>query len=229
MTPPETSPTGKPESGRLRGVIFDMDGVLVMSEPILARAAAAMFAEKGFVVRHEEFHPFIGMGEDRYLGGAAEARGIPMDPERDKARTYALYLDLIKGRLKALPGVVDFVAECRRRGLKTAVASSADEIKVIGNLDEIGLPASRFDAVVNGSQVAKKKPAPDLFLEACRRLNLEPAQCLVIEDAIAGVAAAKEAGCRCLAVTTSFPPDKLIQADWVAANLTEAPAEALAW
>ena len=74
------------------------------------------------------------MGEDRYLGGVAEARGIPMDPERDKARTYALYLEVIKGRLKPLPGVVDFVAECRRRGLKTAVASSADEIKVKGNL-----------------------------------------------------------------------------------------------
>ena len=63
-----------------------------------------MFAEKGYEVRHEEFHPFIGMGEDRYLGGVAEARGIPIDPERDKARTYALYLDLIKGQLKPLPG-----------------------------------------------------------------------------------------------------------------------------
>src|SRR5205807_7886311 len=102
-----------------------MDGVLVLSEPLLAQAAARMFAEKGFEVRHEEFHPFIGMGEDRYLGGVAEARGIPMDPERDKARTYAIYLDLIKGRLEPLPGVVAFVTECRRRGLKTAVELSA--------------------------------------------------------------------------------------------------------
>ena len=97
--------------------------------------------------------------------------GIPLDPARDKARTYALYLDLIKGRLTALPGVRDFVATCRTRGLALAVASSADEIKVNGNLDEIGLPPSTFDVVVNGSEVAKKKPAPDIFLEACRRLG----------------------------------------------------------
>lgn len=214
---------------KLRGVIFDMDGVLVLSEPLLAQAAAAMFAEKGYTVRHEEFHPFIGMGEDRYLGGVAEARGIPMDPERDKARTYALYLEVIRGRLEALPGVADFVESCRRRGLKTAVASSADEVKVLGNLDEIGLPPSTFDAVVNGSQVARKKPAPDIFLEACRRLGLDPSACLVVEDAVAGVAAAKAAGCRCLAVTTSFSRDQLGQADWVAGGLDHAPPEALAW
>ncbi len=213
----------------LSGVIFDMDGVLVMSEPLLAQAAATMFAEKGYTVRHEEFHPFIGMGEDRYLGGVAEARGIPIDPERDKARTYALYLEIIRGRLVPLPGVVDFVAACRRRGLKTAVASSADEIKVLGNLNEIGLPPSTFDVVVNGNLAARKKPAPDLFLEACRQLALEPSRCLVIEDAIAGVAAAKAAGCRCLAVTTSFGREQLAQADWIAANLAAVPAGAMAW
>ncbi len=225
---PGASTLATPEI-QLRGVIFDMDGVLVMSEPLLAEAAARMFAEKGYTVRHEEFHPFIGMGEDRYLGGVAEARGIPMDPARDKARTYELYLDIIKGKLKALPGVTGFVAECHHRGLKTAVASSADEIKVLGNLNEIGLPPSTFDVVVSGSQVAKKKPAPDIFLEACRRLELEPSQCLVVEDAIAGVAAAKGAGCRCLAVTTSFPRDQLGQADWVVSGLDQYPPEALAW
>src|SRR5438309_11184213 len=122
-----------------------------------------MFAEKGHVMREEEFRPFIGMGEDRFIGGVAEARGIPLDPARDKARTYAIYLDLIRGKLTPLPGVRDFVAACRGRGLALAVASSADAIKVEGNLHEIGLPASTFDAVVNGSQVARKKPAPDIF------------------------------------------------------------------
>ena len=219
-----------PTNGRLlRGVIFDMDGVLVLSEPLLAQAAIHMFAEKGFTVRHEEFRPYIGMGEDRFIGGVALDRGIPLDPARDKARTYALYLELIKGKLKPLPGVLEFVAECRRGGLALAVASSADAIKVEGNLSEIGLPASTFDVVVNGSMVARKKPAPDIFQEACRRLDLASAACLVIEDAIAGVAAAKAAGARCLAVTTSVPAEKLTQADWIAANLHEAPREALAW
>ncbi|MHC5542772.1 HAD family hydrolase, partial [Singulisphaera rosea] len=107
-------------SGTLRGVIFDMDGVLVLSEPLIAEAAMRMFAEKGYTVRHEEFRPFIGMGEDRFIGGVAEARGIPLDPEKDKAHTYAIYLELIKGRLTPLPGVRDFIAECRGGGLALA-------------------------------------------------------------------------------------------------------------
>jgi HAD superfamily hydrolase (TIGR01509 family) len=161
----------------------------------------------------------------------AEARGIPLDAPRDKARTYAIYLDLIKGRLKPLPGVRDQVACCRARGLRLAVASSADAIKVNGNLDEIELPASTFDVVVNGCEVARKKPAPDIFLEACRRLGLEPSACLVIEDALSGVAAAKAAGCRCLAVTTSFPAERLAAAgaDWVVVSLDHVPAEVFAW
>ena len=225
------TPANPPPSHRRqpRGVIFDMDGVLVLSEPLIAEAAIRMFAGKGYTVRHEEFRPFIGMGEDRFIGGVAEARGIPLDPERDKAHTYAIYLELIKGRLKPLPGVVAFVDECRRRGLAIAVASSADAIKVEGNLNEIGLPPSTFDVIVNGSQVARKKPAPDIFLEACRRLELDPSSCLVIEDAVAGVAAAKAAGMRCLAVTTSFAPEQLTQADWVARNLAEAPPGVLDW
>jgi beta-phosphoglucomutase len=216
---------------RLRGVIFDMDGVLVLSEPFTAAASIRMFAEKGYTVAREEFRPFLGMGEDRFIGGPAEARGIPLDPVRDKARTYAIYLDLIKGQLKALPGVREFVAACRASGLALAVASSADEIKVEGNLAEIGLPPSTFDVVVNGSQVAKKKPAPDIFLEACRRLGLEPAACLVIEDALSGIAAARAAGCRCLAVTTSFPADRLAEAgaDWIASGLDQAPSGAIDW
>lgn len=214
---------------RLRGVIFDMDGVLVLSEPLIAEAAIRMFAEKGAVVRHEEFQPFIGMGEDRFIGGVAEARGIPLDPAPDKARTYAIYLDLIKGKLKPLPGVVDYVRKCRERGLKIAVASSADTIKVEGNLHEIGMPPEQFDVVVSGSEVARKKPAPDIFLEASRRLGLDCATCLVVEDAVAGVAAAKAAGAHCLAVTTSFPAEQLAAADWVAHDLTVAPPEALDW
>src|SRR6516162_598556 len=150
-----------------------MDGVLVDSEPFLAQAAIRMFAERGYDLKPEEFRPFVGMGEDRYLGGPAEAHGIPFDPARDKARTYALYLEMIRGRLHPLPGVLEFVARCREKGLSMAVASSADAIKVEGNLHEIGLPASTFDAVITGSDVERKKPFPDIFLEAARRLDLD--------------------------------------------------------
>jgi HAD superfamily hydrolase (TIGR01509 family) len=200
-----------------------MDGVMVDSEPFIKEAARRMFAEKGVAVRVEDFDPFVGTGENRFISGVAEKYGVPLDVERDKARTYAIYLELIRGRLKALPGVFDFIAECRRRGLKLAVASSADAVKVQGNLHEIGLAPSTFDALVNGSQVQRKKPAPDIFLTAAARLGLEPDHCLVVEDAVAGVAAAKAAGARCLALTTSFPADALTAADWIAPNLAHVP------
>jgi HAD superfamily hydrolase (TIGR01509 family) len=212
-------------------VIFDMDGVLVESEPFIAEAAARMFAEKGVAVLHEEFRPFIGTGEDRFLGGVAEARGVALDMPRDKIRTYEIYLDLIRDGLEPLPGVREFIGRCRSLGLKLAVASSADRMKVEGNLCELGLPADSFDALVVGEDVVRKKPAPDIFLLAAHRLGLDPVTCLVVEDAVAGVQAAKAAGSRCLGLTTSFGAERLAAAgaDWTAANLEGTPDQVLDW
>ncbi len=209
----------------LRGVILDMDGVLVDSEPLIKEAGCRMFAEKGVQVLPDDFNPFIGTGENHLLGGVAEKYGVTLDIEKDKARTYQLYLELIPGRLKPEPGVFEFLAECRRRNLKMAVASSADAVKVAGNLGALGLSNSSFDTVINGSQVQRKKPFPDIFLAAAEALGLAPASCLVVEDAVAGVAAAKAAGARCLAVTTSFPAERLTAADWITANLAAVPPE----
>jgi HAD superfamily hydrolase (TIGR01509 family) len=94
-----------------------------------------------------------------------------------------------------------------------ANASSAAAIKVEYNLLEAGLSPSSFDAVVDASDVQRKKPHPDLFLTAAQRLALPPAACLVVEDAVARVEAAKAAGCRCLALTTTFPVERLTAAD----------------
>ena len=206
-----------------------MDGVLVNSESFIADAAIAMFAEKGHQIRREEFRPFIGTGEDRFIGGVAERRGILLEPARDKARTYEIYVQLIRGKLQPLPGAREFVDACRTRRLAIAVASGADEVKVEANLREVGLSPNLFAAIVDGTQIVRKKPAPDIFLEACRRLGLPPANCLVIEDAVAGVAAAKAAGARCVALTTSFDAKQLAMADWIAADLSRVPPEALEW
>jgi HAD superfamily hydrolase (TIGR01509 family) len=210
-------------------VIFDLDGVLAISEPLLAEAAIALFAEKGVAMTADDFRPFIGMGEDRYIGGAAEARGLQLELSRDKARLYEIYDEVIRGRLQPLPGAVELVHACRERGLAIAVASGADRVKVLANLREIGLPASLFGTVVDGNHVERKKPAPDIFLEAARRLELAPATCLVIEDAVSGVAAARAAGMRCLAVTSTFSAGELEGADWVAPDLAHVPDAAFAW
>ena len=91
----------------------------------------------------------------------------------------------------------------------------SDEVKVTANLAELGFPPSRFDAVVNGLQVARKKPAPDIFLSAATKLGLLPVQCTVVEDAVNGVQAARAAGMRCVAVAQTFPAAQLESADLV--------------
>jgi beta-phosphoglucomutase len=210
---------------RFEAVLFDMDGVLVDSEPFIAEAAAAMLAERhGVVAKREDFLPFVGMGEDRFISGVAEKHGATVELPRDKARTYELYFQLIAGRLRELPGAVAFVRGCARRGLKTAVATSADRRKLEANLREIGLGESDFGALVDGLQVERKKPFPDIYLEAARRLGVEPGRCLVVEDAVSGVKAAKAAGMACLAIGGSFPEGELraAGADCFAADLTEA-------
>lgn len=206
-----------------------MDGVLLDSEAYICQAAMDMFKEKGFVVLAEDFLPFTGMGENRYLGGVAEKHHIPFELEKDKARTYEIYADLVRGKLEALDGVHDFISNCQKRGLKIAVASSADAVKVNINLEEIGLDRSLFQAVVTGLDVKHKKPAPDVFLKAARLVGVDPDSCLVVEDAISGVAAGKASGARVLALTTSFPAEELSDADWIRATLATAGSEVLDW
>lgn len=213
----------------LRGVIFDMDGVLVDSEEWICRAAIRMFQEHGVEAKPEDFIPFVGAGENRYLGGVAEKHGFPMDIDRDKARTYEIYAEMVRGRLEPLPGVHDFIGRCRGRGLKFALATSADEVKMLTNLREIGLPPETFDALVNGLDVEKKKPDPEIFLLAAERMGIDGPECLVVEDSPNGVAAAKAAGARCLGLTTSFSQVDLMEADWLAPTLAEAPSACLEW
>jgi beta-phosphoglucomutase len=213
----------------IKGVLFDMDGVIVDSEAFIAEAAVRMFAEHGVSVRSQEFLPFVGTGEERYLGGVAEQHGFGFDIARDKARTYAIYGEIIRGRLRPLPGVREFIARCRSMRLKTALASSADRIKLNQNFAEIQIPLDSFDAVVCGTDIARKKPDPEIFLLAASRCGLSAGECLVVEDAVNGVAAAKSAGARCLGLTTSFTPAQLSGADWFAPNLAHAPSACLEW
>lgn len=211
------------------GVIFDMDGVLVDSEEFICQAACRMFAEKGLIVQPEDFVPFVGMGENRYIGGVAEKYNLPVDIDAVKKRTYDIYLEIIKGVLKPLPGVHEFIDTCRKRGKKIAVASSADRRKVLGNLAEIDLPTECFDAVITAEDVEHKKPAPDIFLLAAERIGLEAKDCLVVEDAVSGVAAAKAAGAKCLALTSSFTREQLAGADYFAEDLSKTTEAVLHW
>jgi beta-phosphoglucomutase-like phosphatase (HAD superfamily) len=240
------SPTG--------AIIFDMDGVLTDSEWFIAEAGRLMFWETHRVeITHGDFKDFMGMGENRFLGGVAEKYRIPgFEIERDKERTYAIYVDLIKGKLKPMPGAVEFVRSCKDQAckgqackdqacegrtseggapaaLKIAVATSTDYIKMMANLEAIGLAQGVFDALVNGLEVERRKPFPDLFLEAAKRLGVEPGRCWVVEDSVSGVAAAKAAGMRCLGLTTTTTAEAIRSrgADLVVKDLSAVRVEDL--
>lgn len=213
----------------IQGVLFDMDGVLADSESFICKAAIMMFRELGIEVHAEDFHPFVGMGENRYIGGVAEKYGIPVNIEQVKARTYELYGELVRGKLSPLPGVHEFIFKCRKKGLKLALATSADNIKMEINLKEIGLSRGSFDAIITGLDVKKKKPSPDIYLMAAKNLGLDPGSCLVVEDAVSGIEAGKAAGCRCLAITSSFDSAALQKADWICDSLSNVPEEVLNW
>ena len=212
----------------IQGVIFDMDGVLADSEEFICEAAIAMFAEHGVTAKPEDFLPWVGTGENSYLGNVAAQYGFDIDIERDKARTYEIYAQLIRGRMKELPGSGDFVRRCRSLGLKTALATSADRSKMVDTLAEINLPVDLFDAAVSGLDVERRKPHPDIFLKAAGLIGLEPSNCLVVEDSVSGMQAGLAAGCRVLALTTTNEAPAMSDAHWVTENLSTVPEEVLA-
>lgn len=213
-------------------VIFDMDGVLCDSEPFICEAACRMFQERHHTtVTPPDFLPFVGAGEDRFLGGVAEKYGIHLSMPSDKERTYAIYLQIIQGRLHPLPGAVDFISHLQKAGLKLAIATSADRVKLDGNLKQIGLPPSTFNAIVTGSEITLKKPHPEIFTTAAEKLSLPNSRCLVIEDAVNGIKAGRAAGSPCLGITTSFDSSTLrdVGAHWTAPDLAHVPADLLSF
>jgi beta-phosphoglucomutase len=213
----------------IRGILFDMDGVLVDSESFMCEAAIMMFGELGIKVSPEDFRPFVGMGENRYLGGVAESHGMKIDIAKSKARAYEIFGMIVRGKLFPLSGAHEFIAVCRKKGFKLALATSADNIKMEVNLKEIGLTLNTFDSIITGLDVENKKPFPDIYIKAAQSLDLEPKECLVVEDAVSGIKAGKSAGCKCLAITTSFDASALKEADWICESLLKVPGEALDW
>lgn len=190
--------------------LFDMDGVLVHSEPVTLRAAIEVLAEYGITACREDFRPFIGAGEERLVGGVAEKYGVPYEPAM-KDKTYKKYVEYVKDGLTVYPGAKEVIAKLKEKGHQVALCSSADFIKVEANLLGADIPVEWFDALLCGNAVERKKPFPDIFLAAAKELSAEPSCCLVIEDAINGIQAAKNAKMRCAALTTSFKREQLVE------------------
>ena len=191
-----------------QAILFDMDGVLIESEYLMRASAIRALADYGVTAQHEDFLEFTGMGEDRFVGGVAEKHGLTYKTEM-KELAYDYFGQRVKEEAHVPAGVKEMLETLHAKGLTLAVCSAADLRKVRYNLMAIGVDENIFSALVTGSDVARKKPFPDIYLEGARRIGMEPKDCLVIEDAISGIQAAHAAGMDAVGVPTTFSQEVL--------------------
>jgi HAD superfamily hydrolase (TIGR01549 family) len=210
---------------KIKAVIFDMDGVLTDSEGAITKASVEALYNFGVNAKEEDFKEFTGMGDDKFIGGVSEKYGIKYDLSM-KAKAYEIYIKNAYEEVKVFPEskkTIETLCLLNRteKGCPIAVASSSDKLKVEANIKCIGVDTDCFNIIITGSDVARKKPFPDIYLKTAEMLKTAPENCLVIEDALSGVTAAKAAGMKCAAVTTSFSADKLKEkgADIILKNL----------
>lgn len=183
----------------LKALIFDMDGVIIDSEPIHFRVEKRLFEDLGLAISDDEHHSFVGTTsrwmwsyiKDKYKLNQSIEELVQME-----ATSYVDHLLSQKDK-KPIPGVVDLIQELHGNNVRLAVASSAS----VRNI-EIVLKMFRlerfFEVRVSGDEVRNGKPAPDVFLRCAKTLGLRPGECIVIEDSKNGVEAAKAAGMKCI-------------------------------
>lgn len=180
-------------------VLWDVDGVIIDSGEQHRLAWARMAAEEGLPFSDEAFWATFGMRNADILPRMFGITGPAERVQRLSDRKEAIYRELLARDAVALPGARELLATLHTAGYRQALASSAPPANIEAIVRLLGI-GPYLDAVVSGEHVAHGKPAPDIFLAAAAAVNIPPARCLVVEDAPAGVAAAKAGGMRCLAV-----------------------------
>jgi len=208
---------------KIQAVLFDMDGVLVDSEAIMLKGAQMALAEWGIETSPSDFVPFIGAGEDKFVGGVAELHGVPYVKDM-KRRAYEHYAELAAVTPIVISGATAMLKKLIASGTRIALCSAADWVKVEINIRTLGLVPEDFGAVLTGESVQKKKPFPDIYLAGAAALNMKPEDCIVVEDAVNGIRAGHAAGMRVIGVTTSFTPAQLTEQanpEWIIQNIGE--------
>lgn len=215
----------------LRAIIFDCDGVLADTERIHWQAFNEVLLQLGLHMSWDDYvERYLAYDDPTCFSAFLKDAGYTHD-ELLVSKLVQQKRDLLKGRsgglkLAAYPGVIEFVTEASKR-YHLAVASGAAHNEVMMVLNALGI-ADHFQAIVSAEDVAHGKPHPEPFIKAMKRLNerlnltppLNPDECLAIEDSFHGVSSAKAAGMWCLAVTNTYPKEKLSEADFVVEKLS---------
>lgn len=184
----------------MKAVIFDMDGVIIDSEPLHKDIGKDIFKELGLNISDEEYNTYIGttsyyMWND--IKNKYDLKNGLEDLVRNERDIYLKHLKANKDSVNPIEGVTKLIKELHENGIKLAVASSSP-IKVIETVIEIFNLNSYFDFLITGDSVKNSKPEPDIFLYAAEKLDVSPKQCIVIEDSCNGTKAAKKAEMKCV-------------------------------
>jgi HAD superfamily hydrolase (TIGR01509 family) len=194
---------------RFDAVVFDMDGVLVDSEPLHFEALGAVVGEAGVRLSRAENEEFIGTTVEATWSTLIARYRLPL-AMAEYIRLYnAAVLELLEQPRAPEPGVAALIASARRLTMQLAVASSSSRLWIDATLRSIGL-SDAFDAIVSGDDVEHSKPDPEIYLLASARLGLAPERCLAIEDAPKGVESARRAGMTVIGVRTPYTAHLLL-------------------
>lgn len=219
----------------LKAIIFDFDGVIADTEPLHLSAFQKVLGEKGITLNSEDYYEiYLGMDDKECFNTVLKAYGINPDKKAIQSlieKKTAILMDYLKNNLFIYPGVINFIDRAKENYL-LAIASGAlrHEIEFILNAKGID---HAFTTIVSAEDVRAGKPDPECFLIALKRLNhsskfnIEPEECVVIEDSIAGLEAARGAGMRSIGVTNTYGCEKLTMADIVIKSLEDITMEDL--
>lgn len=210
-----------------RALIWDLDGVIADTASFHFRAWQHVAETRNISFTEDDFRQTFGKRNPEIIAEKFGDDISPQEAERIAGTKEAVFRRIAKQSIKPFPGVLNLLLSIRSAGWSTAIASSTppENIALIADSLEI---TGLFDAVVSSTDVDRGKPDPECFLLAAERLGVAPDNCVVIEDAVAGVQAAKRAGMQCIAVTNTHPAQKLAEADKVVNSLEEITAETVA-
>ncbi len=209
----------RPEPARTWGVIFDMDGVLIDSFQAHFKAWQKILPALGLEMTEEQLAPLFGRTNADILAALFPILPPERYPAIDKEKE-ALFREILLRDFPEMEGAAELIAALDRAGAALAIGSSAPSENVQATLGKLSV-GGKFQAATNGSEITRGKPDPEVFVKTARKLGLPPSLCAVIEDAPAGVAAAKAAGCSAIAKTGTAPRSKLAQADLIVDSLRE--------
>ena len=210
-------------SNTIQAVIWDLDGVIIDSAEEHRQAWQRLAREEGVSFSDADFWATFGKRNDDII----PLFWGSLSPEQIQAlanRKEAYFREFIRETAKALPGAMELMKELHEAGFHQALASSTP-IENIDLISEVLGLKHYLTVLVSGETVARGKPAPDIFLKAAQELGMNPGQCVVIEDAVAGVEAAHAAGMRCIARAGNRDLPGLRQADLMVRTLTEVNVE----